>query len=283
MKYAVIDIGSNSVRLMLSENNTSIKFVNTTKLAEGLSLTGKLSPEPMLRTANAVLDFYNLAVKENASKIYVFATEAVRSASNRQDFVNLLENKNIPLDIVSGADEGKLGFLGAYTEGICGVLDVGGASSELSVGDENGVNYSVSVPIGIVRLKNLCGENRKAISQYISERLYLYGELPKFDKLLSIGGTSASYVTIIAKLKVYNPKIVDKYILSYEEIEKTADYLNSLSMEQRLNVIGLDEKRRDTIVIGGYILLEFMNFLDVKEITVRDSDNLEGYLLSKQK
>lgn len=283
MKYAVIDIGSNSVRLMLRENNTSIKYVNTTRLAEGLSLTGLLSPEPMLRTAKAVKDFYNQALSEKANQVYVFATEAVRSASNRQEFVDLLKSKNIPLDIVSGKDEGKLGFLGAYMGGICGVLDVGGASSEITVGDENGIKYSVSAPIGIVRLKDLCGENRNAISGYIREKLCLYGETPKFDKLLSIGGTSASYVTIIAKLKAYDPKIVDKYTLLYKEIEQTADYLHSLSLEQRLNVIGLDEKRRDTIVIGGYILLEFMKFLNVQELTVRDSDNLEGYLLSKLK
>lgn len=281
MKYAVIDIGSNSVRLMLKENDTSIKYVNTTRLAESLSLSGNLSLEPMQRTANAVQDFYNLAVKENAVKIYVFATEAVRSADNRQDFVNMLLAKNIALDIVSGKDEGKLGFMGAYMDGVCGILDVGGASSELTIGDENGVKYSVSAPIGIVRLKDVCGENYQAISDYMKSRLTLYGNPPKFDKLLSIGGTSAAFVNIIAKLKVYDSHIVDKYVLNYNDIKKTTEHLKSLTLEQRLNVIGLEEKRRDTIVIGGYILLEFMKFLNVQEIIVRDSDNLEGYLLSK--
>lgn len=91
MKYAVIDVGSNSVRLMVSDGERTIyKKINTTRLALGLSLTGNLDVERMEETAAAIEEYVKEANEQKCDGIYVFATEAVRSARNRRDFVDML-------------------------------------------------------------------------------------------------------------------------------------------------------------------------------------------------
>ena len=117
--------------------------------------------------------------------IYVFATEAVRSARNRRDFVDMLARRGIDIDVVASQDEAKLGFAGAYTDGVCCVLDIGGASSEIAVGDANGLTYAKSLPIGLVRIFDKCAEDIDLIDSYVADVIAQYGNVPKFDKMLA--------------------------------------------------------------------------------------------------
>ena len=160
MKYGVIDIGSNSVRLMVSDGTKTLyKRVNTTRLSEGLGLTGKLTEAAMSRTADAAAEFVRAAEADGCGEIYAFATEAVRSASNGGEFVAMAAARGVTVDVVRGETEAKLGFYGAYSGGRQAVLDIGGASTELAIGGEDGMEYGKSLHIGSVRIKDLCGED----------------------------------------------------------------------------------------------------------------------------
>ncbi|MDE6362177.1 MAG: hypothetical protein K2L53_04295, partial [Clostridia bacterium] len=170
MKYAVIDVGSNSVRLMVSEELERIyKKINTTRLGMGLALTGRLDGDRMAETAAAVEQFVQEAKAEQCEEIFVFATEAVRSATNREEFVTLLADKGIDIEVVDSEDEAKLGFAGAYTQGVCCVLDIGGGSAELAVGDSDGLSYAKSLPIGLMRIYDKCQEDIEAIDAYVAD------------------------------------------------------------------------------------------------------------------
>lgn len=279
MKYGIIDIGSNSVRLLVSDGTDRVyKKINTTGLGRGLALTGRLSDENMIVTADAVGVFVDEAKSVGCEEVYVFATEAVRSAQNREDFVKILSDMKICVDVVASEDEAKLGFSGAYTSGMCCVMDIGGASSELAVGDENGLIYAKSLPIGLVRIYDNCKEDCKAIDKYISQVIKGYGKLPKFDNLLSIGGTASTFVAINENLKVYDSKIVDNYTLTLKTVESITQRIHSLDMEERLKINGLEPKRRNVIVGGGMLLAALMRMLGKDSVTVRESDNQEGYL-----
>ncbi|MDE5616192.1 MAG: hypothetical protein K2I78_00220, partial [Clostridia bacterium] len=279
MRYGIIDIGSNSVRLLVSDDMDRVyKKINTTGLGRGLALTGKLGDENMIVTADAVNVFVQEAKGVGCDEIYVFATEAVRSAQNRRDFIELLEQREIAVDVVASEDEAKLGFSGAYTKGTCCVMDIGGASTELAVGDGNGLAYAKSMPIGLVRIYDNCKEDCKAIDEYISKVIKGYGILPDFDDFLSIGGTASTFVAINEKMKVYDSKIVDNYVLTLDTVERITRKIQSLNMEERLKINGLEPKRRNVIVGGGRLLSALMKMLGRDHVIVRESDNQEGYL-----
>lgn len=282
MKYGVIDIGSNSVRLLVSNDLVrDYKKINTTGLGRGLALTGLLKQENMIITANAVKEFYQEAKLAGCDKIFVFATEAVRSAKNRQEFVTILADMGIEIDIVASQNEAKLGFYGAYTQGSVCVMDIGGASTELAVGDASHLKYAKSMPIGLVRMYDNCGEDLQKLNAYIDEVIKGYGKLPHYDEVLSIGGTASTFVAMAEEMQVYDYKVVDNYKLRKDVVAQLTQKIHNMTIEQRLNVFGLEPKRREVIVGGGILLNKLMTMLGKDYVIVRESDNQEGYLKYK--
>lgn len=284
MKYAVIDIGSNSVRLMVSEDLERIyKKINTTRLGLGLALTGQLDSDRMAETAKSVEQYVKEAKEENCDEIFVFATEAVRSAANREEFVGLLADKGIQVEIIASEDEARLGFAGAYTSGVCCVLDIGGGSAELAVGDSNGLFYAKSLPIGLMRIYDRCQENIEAIDAYVADTICQYGKVPNFDNLLAIGGTATSFVAVKEKMKEYDPNVVDGYVLTKSDIEEMTERIRAMDMQDRLLLPGLEPKRANVIVGGGRLLSAIMSMLGRDSLVVRESDNQEGFLCVRLK
>ena len=284
MRYSIIDIGSNSVRLMLNENLITLKkYVTATGLGRGLLLTGNLQEQNIQDTLQTLIEYKRIAYEEFKTDVfYIFATEAVRSAKNKNTFLKRAKNLGFDIDVIENKLEAKLGFYGAYTKGEIGVLDIGGASTELSIGNEESLLYSKSLPIGVARIKDKApNENPIEINKYILEVIKDYGNVPNCDELLAIGGTATTFAAIYLQLKTYDPKKVDGFIISKNDILEITEGIRNLTMEQRLKVIGLEEKRRDLIVGGGYLLVQIMDMLNLENIKVRESDNLEGYLKYK--
>lgn len=269
----IIDIGSNSVRLLFDGK----KYVHTTQLGEGLLKNNFLNAAAMERTKIAIVDAYNFAMASNAKKVYAFATEAVRSATNSQEFVSMLAAENIYIDVIDKETEAKIGFLGAYDSGSVAVLDIGGASSELAVGNSNGLSYSFSLPYGCVRLKEYESDNFDKLFAFVKTIVKSYGEVPHFDKLITIGGTSSTIVAINLKMEVYDTTRVHNSILLLEEIEQTVKSIFDMPSAKRDSIVGLSPKRSQVIAPGGTLLLGIMDYLNIDRVTVSETDNLEGY------
>lgn len=278
--YAVIDIGSNSVRIMFHDGkNTIFKTIKTTKLADGLAQTGRLSEDAIHRSVKAVIDCIELAQKEYNIKPYIFATEAVRSAENGYVFTDsILEKTGIKVDVVDGKEEARLGFIGAYNGGRACIVDIGGASTEIVVGDEKGIQYAKSLKIGAVRLRDICGEDEEKLEQYLSEQLENYGEIPKSDEVIAIGGTASTLAAVALKLKIYDSSRVHNYILTEQVIKNCYSAILSVPVSQRVKIDGLSAGREDIIIGAMYELLQIMKKLGVDKVRVSESDNLEGYL-----
>lgn len=134
MKYAVIDIGSNSVRLLLWADGSALyKKKSTTRLGEGLSLTGSLSQAAMQRSAEAVCRFAEEG-RAAGARVLAFATAAVRRASNGAEFVaRVLDACGVRIDVLSGEREAEAGLAGALRGEDGAVIDIGGASTEVIV------------------------------------------------------------------------------------------------------------------------------------------------------
>ncbi len=280
---AIIDIGSNSVRLMLWANGKSLfKQVCTTRLGEGLAASGELSEAAMARTQAAVAMFCEKASSEEA-RTYPFATAAVRNARNGAAFCERIKAAcGVEVDVVSGEEEALLGLTGALSSRKTGgIIDIGGASTEICFRDVNLVSQKKSLPVGCVSLYDRCGEDRAKLQRAIGDVLCGLDPGRTAQPVYSIGGTAATLTSLKLGLPSYDAGKMQETILTRDLMHQTAELLFSLSESERRKLPGMDASRADIIAGGALLLLNIMNFLHLDEVRFSDRDNLEGYLFAR--
>ena len=282
-KFAVIDVGSNSVRLMfVADGKVLYKALNTTRLGEGLAEKPLLKPEAIERSAVAVCDFYNKAVQEGAEKVLCFATAAVRSAENRQDFLDKVYALcGLKIEVISGEEEAEIGILGALGNRDGGVIDIGGASTEIVVKKDGSLIYKKSVNIGVVRLKDMCGRDKALLEKVSAEASAQYGEIPLGDTIYAIGGTATTLAAQVIGLETYSSEKITGAVVTAEEMQAMADKLLSMSVEEIASLPCMPKGRADVLTGGAVLFTVLMKKLGFKRLIVSDRDNLEGYAIKK--
>ncbi len=289
MKLGVIDVGSNSLRFFAGENvgNGWIngkKYLWSTRLGQRTK-DGALTEESIRATIKALKEILVMAKERQVDRCVAFATSAVREATNRDDFLaRVKEECNLSIQVLSGEEEAAFGFAGAASEFTTGgkhclVIDVGGGSTEVGVGDESGVYWAKSYPIGAVRLKQLSEEGPQRIWE---ELRGLWEPLPikgPFSEFVGIGGTFTTLAAMDLELEEYDPELVHGYVLSREKIEAHTMLLRYMTDEERKQVKGLQPGRRAIIVAGCEIVTSFMDAYDVGHIVVSEYDAMEGFEL----
>ena len=279
---AVIDIGSNSVRLMLDVNaGVNKKFLNSTTLAEKLAVNGRLLPEAISRTATAVVDFYRYAKSEGADDVYVFGTEAMR-AEGGQDLKALIESRiPVRVDVVSGEMEAKLGFVGCAGNSSCAVIDVGGASVELVCGSGGEISYAKSLKLGVVRTRDITGDDRAVIEKFYAENVTAYDKVVA-DTLIGIGGTATSIASMILEQKEYDANVIHGFKVRLEDLRRLENKVFSgIDILKEFPTLSL---KRALVIGHGIIIFRLLTErLGFDGFTVSELDNMEGYLALKTK
>lgn len=278
--YGIIDIGSNSVRAKaFSDGKILYSGLVTTRLGEGIVENNRLTERSIRATVKTVTVFCGELIRSGATDILAFATEAVRSADNGEKFCAILASETgVTVDVVSGSEEGELALLGAVESGDGGVIDIGGASAEISVVAKRRVIYSHSLPLGAVRLYSKCGDDETKLREVVDERIREYGELPVGVKYYAVGGTATTLAALDMRLDEYDERKVDGYILTRKSLEKDYGLIVASDYNERVNKLHISAKRADVIGCGAYLLLRIMRDFGIDEITIRESDNLLGYL-----
>ncbi|MBR2989193.1 MAG: hypothetical protein IKC64_05675 [Clostridia bacterium] len=280
---AVIDIGSNSVRLMLDRGErVNKKYLNNTSLGEGLLNTGKISQSAMERTLTAVKDFCAMAKREGADNIYIFATEAVRSASNGGELKSAIEKETgVFVDIVDGKTEGLLGLLGAMDDEFdeISVIDIGGASVELIRGNRSRITYAHSAPLGNLRLRDGAGDDEHDIERYIDQRISEFG-IATATQVVAIGGTATALASMTLGQTTYDQNQTHGCVISLDELYDLKNRIFA-SKNRQADFPTLSTKRAQIIGHGVIMLIKMLQFLDVEEVRVSELDNMEGYLKYK--
>ncbi len=298
-KYATIDIGTNSVRLLLcafdeGEFHDVHKKVEMTRLGKGVNETKMLDSERILETAKTVKQFAEESRDFGAEKLYIMATSAVRDASNASEFTDkVLLETGCTIEVISGELEAEIGFAGVLAgvkdeSGLYLVIDIGGGSTELIVGDHAGILFSMSLDVGAVRMTGAflnhdpvdpteLGKMNRAIDD-ISDSVY--GTLREFNvsKAIGIGGTAASYATMLKKMEVYDRENIHGTVVTIDNIREINNQLMKMTNVERKEIAGLEEKRADIIFAGGIILEKILGSLGLESFEFSDFDNLEGYL-----
>ena len=286
-RVAVIDVGSNSVRLMVADVGERIQVLirrtMTTRLMSGV-VDGRFTPEAIDRTANAISHLVQEARKAGALHVRAFGTSAMRDAQNRQalsDAANML--CGVSISLLSGEEEAQLAYLGAAPSGACGVIDIGGGSTELLIGRDGVVQQAVSVPIGAVRLFNYMAGTfepgrmvefagwalREAVTPFSAS-----GAL----RWVGVGGTITSLAAMAKRVNKYHPDAIENHPLSFSAVHDWLIRLCAMPIEQRRTLIGLSPSRADIIHCGTAILVSAMKLVNIECVYASDHDNLEGYI-----
>ncbi|MDO4573478.1 MAG: hypothetical protein Q4C13_08915, partial [Clostridia bacterium] len=202
----IVDIGSNSIRAMKAERAAGApgffpKQLFTTRLADGLLLTGRLQPEPIARSLEALKSIRAFAEQEGL-RIRAYATSAVRDAANREDFLIPAEALlGSPVDVLNGEREANYAYKGA-AGGEGGLIDIGGGSTQIVTRDR-----AISCPIGCVRARDACPEQRDfdALRAGLLPLLDSLLPLPAFPAMgwTGVGGTVTSLAALSLGLERY--------------------------------------------------------------------------------
>lgn len=299
MKIGAIDIGTNSMRLLttdLIDNKLTNrkKYVNTTRIGQGVDENGFITEEAMERNINALKEYHDKCLDYGCEKIYCMGTSALRDSKNRSEFIKRAkEEAGIDVNVVDGEIEAKLGFSGVTNgidkEGDILVIDIGGGSTEFIFGNKEGIERNVSINIGALRLtekylsegysdsafsdmREFINEQIKDIVSYLNEK--------EIECVCGIGGTITSLSAVNQNLEVYSMEKVHGSVITREEVQKMMDKFVSCSYEERKHINGLQPKRADIIAAGTEILICIMDNLSKKEVVVSEYDNLEGIAYS---
>ncbi len=283
-RFAVIDIGSNSVRLMyVADGKVLYKRLNTTRLGEGLAVEPILRAEPIERTAQAVAAFNRQAMEKGAENVYAFATAAVRTAENRDVFLRRVDELcGLQIEVISGAEEAEIGLLGSIGNKNGGVIDIGGASTELVVKRAGELVYKKSINVGVVRLKDGCGKDENALKSAANAAAAQFKDLPKEKDFYGIGGTATTLAAQYLQLREYDSEKITGTVIPAEDMQLLAKKLSSLSVEEIAALPCMPSGRADVITGGAILLVALMRELNIPHITVSDRDNLEGYAISRR-
>lgn len=299
MKIGAIDIGTNSMRLLttdLIDNKLTNrkKYVNTTRIGQGVDENGFITEEAMERNINALKEYHDKCLDYGCEKIYCMGTSALRDSKNRSEFIKRAKDEaGIDVNVVDGEIEAKLGFSGVTNgidkEGDILVIDIGGGSTEFIFGNKEGIERNVSINIGALRLTekylsegysdSAFSDMRKFINEQIKDIVSYLNE-KEIECVCGIGGTITSLSAVNQNLEVYSMEKVHGSVITREEVQKMMDKFVSCSDEERKHINGLQPKRADIIAAGTEILICIMDNLSKKEVVVSEYDNLEGIAYS---
>jgi exopolyphosphatase / guanosine-5'-triphosphate,3'-diphosphate pyrophosphatase len=296
-RFAVIDVGTNSVKFVIGERGkdgewrTVIDQAEVTRLGEGLDRTGELNEEPVRRTVDAIVAMAEEAERHAVATIAAVGTAGVRMAGNSKAFVEAVrERTGIEVEIISGEEEGRLAYV-AVTEGLqlgdgsLVVFDTGGGSSQFTFGRGREVEERFSVNVGAVRFTEQLGLDRVVTAEAVAEALNaiavdlerLDGR-PTPDVLVGIGGAVTNLAAVKHGLTTYDPDVVRGTVLDRGEIDRQIELYRTRTADRRREIVGLQPKRAEVILAGACIVRTVLEKLGSESLTVSDRGLRHGLL-----
>jgi exopolyphosphatase/guanosine-5'-triphosphate,3'-diphosphate pyrophosphatase len=300
VRVAVVDIGTNSTRLLVAGVangrlvDEHVRETEITRLGEGVDGAGRLSPAAMERVFETCVRYREAIDAARADRVVAVLTSAVRDAANGNEFRDELRRRfGFDAQTISGEREARLTYRGATSrrgrEGRVLVLDIGGGSTELVLGAGERVEFHVSTQIGSVRFSERYLEHDPPSAQALATcreavRSGLEAAVPalvrsRAEDGVAVAGTPTSFAAIELRLEPYDRDRVHGHVLTRESCERILAELAALPLEERRRVPGLHPERAPTIVAGGLILAETMGIFGLDAMEVSERDILEGAAL----
>ena len=296
MRLACIGIGSNAIRLLIAQwSDGRLCAVRRerrgTRLFAGL-VDGALTAQSIKSSVEAVAELAELARSCGVQEIFVFATSAVRDAANGDEFTRMAEQASgTRIEIISGEQEAVLSYIGASSGGSCGVIDIGGGSTEFTIGRDDEVLGAVSLQMGAVRMSAqmpICSREdyeatvERCMNMIRQEAKGLLA-LEKAPSWVGVGGTMTTIGAMHRGVPLFDPDGCEGMRISRDEVCAWGRKLGRLSLSDRRQIVGLMPHRADIIPSGVAILEAAMRVFDMKEMALSAHGNMDGFLKGKFK
>jgi exopolyphosphatase / guanosine-5'-triphosphate,3'-diphosphate pyrophosphatase len=299
-RYAVIDVGTNSVKFHVGERRadgswaTVVDRAEVTRLGEGLDESGSLGPEPMERTITAIAGMADEAKRDGVEAIAAVGTAGLRLAKNSADFVAAVRERcGVEIEVISGEEEGRLAYLAATSglelgQGPLVVFDTGGGSSQFTFGHGKEVIERFSVNVGAARfterfrLDNAVSEEAvAAVFEAIAGDLARLDGRPVPDALVGMGGAVTNLAAVKHRLPKYDPEVVQGTVLDLDEIDRQIELYRTSNADERSRIVGLQPQRAEVILAGACIVRTVIATLGVDSATVSDRGLRHGLVLER--
>jgi exopolyphosphatase/guanosine-5'-triphosphate,3'-diphosphate pyrophosphatase len=299
---AVIDIGSNSGRVMVFERDRAshLRLLAGSRaplrLVHDVDTRHQLSEETMARTLEALRDFQAIAHSAGAKKIIAVATAAMRDASNGPRFTERVRRElGIRIDIIAGLKEARYGFTGAVRglavfDGL--LFDVGGGSMQVTRFAQRRMGDAVSLPFGALRTSEQflksdppSGKQLRRLREHVSQRLTKarVGRLAAAQQLIGTGGTLRNLAKIDRESRHYPIRSLHAYELTIDRLADVVELLATTKKKRRDDIPGLSAERADSIVGGAVVIQTLAEYVRAARILVSGQGVREGVALDELK
>jgi exopolyphosphatase / guanosine-5'-triphosphate,3'-diphosphate pyrophosphatase len=299
-RYASIDVGTNSVLLLVADRGADGRFTavheraEITRLGRGVDKSKQLASDAIDETVTVIDDFARVARSLGAIGLVISATSAARDASNGRVFLDAVKARvGVEPQILSGDEEARLSFASAHADfggkGPLIVLDIGGGSTEFIFGDAAGaLDFKKSFQVGSVRLTERLVKSDpipvpelEAVSKHLVETFGALPAPPAGATLVAVAGTATTVLAVSREIDPYDGARVHGARMPFAEVLATARKLSDAPLAQRRALKGLQPKRADVIVAGVLILVEAMTRVGAREVVISDRGLRWGLLVDR--
>ncbi|MEH2234287.1 MAG: Ppx/GppA phosphatase family protein [Nostoc sp.] len=304
---AAIDLGTNSLHMVVVKIDPTLPAFSiiarekeTVRLGDRNLTTGELKPEIIEKAIAALGRFQEVAKTINAETIIAVATSAVREAPNGKDFLHTIETElGLSVNLISGQEEARRIYLGVlsgmeFNNQPHMIIDIGGGSTELILGDSHQARTLTSTKVGAVRLTSeLITTDPISTPEFQYLQAYARGMLERSveeilanlesgesPRLVGTAGTIETLAMIHAREKSgVIPSTLNGYQFSFKDLQELVNRLRKLSNSERADIPGMPEKRPEVILAGAVILQEAMTLLGSESVTVCERSLREGVIV----
>ena len=300
-KLAVLDIGTNSIHMVLAEVQPDYsykildRFKDMTRLGDGVFTSRRLSDQAMMRGLEVIRTLVNLARNKGYEQIEGVATSAVREARNGGEFLDhVLQQTGLTVRVITGAEEARLIFLGvqnsvALPESPTLVIDIGGGSVEVIVGNREAIFQARSLKLGAIRLKDLylsktppskamLRDLEVAVTAQLKNALGSY-KTKRVEQIIATSGMAGNLAEVIHLQRTGRPlPQLNLARVSAKDIAAVEKRLAGASLKTRLAMPGLDPKRVDTLLPAAIVFRILLELLQKTELTLCDKAIREGII-----
>lgn len=295
-KKAIIDVGTNTFHMLVIDENFNRVFSEKipVKLGKGGLHAGKIAPDALQRGIDAFLHFQEKISELHVEETFAFATSAVRTTANGEEFVDLVfEKTGIKIKIISGDQEaeyiykGVSNFVSLNQHNVL-IMDIGGGSTEFIIGNKNTIAWKKSYPIGVSRIKETFSTS-DPIEQNELEKLnehinFMFSDLWQAiqdylpQNFIGSSGTFESIASMISYQSLKEPDFSQPIEFSSTDFDRLHNHLLVTDLEKRLTIQGLSSMRAEYIVFGSLLVKAVLNKNTFQTITFSDHALKEGVL-----
>jgi exopolyphosphatase/guanosine-5'-triphosphate,3'-diphosphate pyrophosphatase len=299
-RYAVIDVGTNSVKFHIGERAADggwravVDRSEVTRLGQDLDRTGRLGDEAIRRTVDAIAGMADDARRHDVESIVAVGTAGLRLAPNRAELIDAVrEVHGVDVEVIPGEEEARLAYLATSSgldigAGTVVVFDTGGGSSQFTIGHGRRVEERFSLNVGAVRYTERFGldgivdratltATRDALATDLAR---LDGRLP-VGRVVGMGGAVTNLAGVMHGLATYDPEVVQGTVLGRAEIDRQIELYRTRDAAGRREIVGLQPARGEVILAGACIVRTVLELLGCDALTVSDRGLRHGLLAER--